>query len=46
MKKLEGFLLKDGVLFTEKRLWAIGIGVALILAAYSIVPAIIKLTTL
>ena len=46
MKKLEGFLLKDGVLFTEKRLWAIGITVALFLAGLSIVPAIVKVMTL
>lgn len=46
MKKLEEFLLKDGVLFTEKRLWTIGIVVALFLAALTIVPAIIKIASL
>ena len=46
MKKIKKVLFKDGVLLTDKRLWTIGIGIALILAAMSIIPAIIKLASL
>jgi len=42
MKKLEKFLFKDGALLTEKRLWAIGITIALVLVAWGFMPAIIK----
>lgn len=46
MKKLEKSLFGDVVLLTNKRLWTICIIIALVLAAFSVIPALIKVMSL